>query len=320
MRGWRSRLAFLISCVLFAGVGGFVAGRSRQEPPPPLPRAAVAATGARARASSDQQEFVAVVVARQDTLLTAKHDGRLLRVAVAPGQRVVTGQVLAQMDRRTLEAELAAKQAEVAAAEAQLAGAKSGLSAAGKAARRARRLRDVMSATERERSEYERAAAGASVREKSAAVDQLRADLERMRVGAEEAELTAPHEGVVANVYVHPEQWLASGAEVARIVGDERAVRFAVPVELRATVAAGQAAQFIAEDGGTRLDLEVLEVARDVDAASRLVFVEARLIDLDAASAADLWPGAQGVVIRRANGGGERGVAEARHQLGREGG
>jgi RND family efflux transporter MFP subunit len=301
MQGWRARLVFVVTCVLFAGAGGFVAGRSRQEAPAPVPASAVAATGARAAApASAGEEFVAVVVARQDTLLTAKHEGRLLRVAVASGQRVVAGQVLAEMDRRTLAAELAAKQAEVAAAEAQLAGARSGLAAAGKAAQRARRLRDVMSATERERWQYERAAAGASVREKSAAVQELRADLERMQVGAEEAELAAPHDGVVANVYVHPDQWLASGAEVARIVGDERAVRFAVPVELRAAIAPGDAAQFIADDGRTRLDLEVLEVARDVDAASRLVFVEARLVDAAAASAADLLPGAQGVVIRRA--------------------
>ncbi len=299
MRSWRARLLLLVTCVMLAGVGGFVAGRSRQEAPAPLPPAAVAATGARATspAGAAGQEFVAVVVARQDTVVTAKHDGRLLRFVVASGQRVAAGQVLAEMDRRALEAEVAAKQAEVAAAEAQVAGARSALAAAGKAARRARRLKDVMSATERERSEYERSAAAAAVREKQAAVDQLRADLARMRVGAEEAELAAPHDGVVANLYVHPGQWLETGTEVARIVGAERAVRFAVPVELRAAVVPGEPVEFIGDDHATRLDLEVLEVARDVDAASRLVFVEARLVD--AAGAADLLPGAQGVVVRR---------------------
>jgi RND family efflux transporter MFP subunit len=287
------------ACLASAVAGGFLVGRSSSERPAAAWSAMHApAPTVRPLDQSPQlghEPSLAVVVADEDTLIVAKHEARLLRLGVKPGDRVRAGQPVAEMDRRGLQAGVRAQAAKHRAAQAQVQRARTDLRAAKAVLRRANKLAEVTSAAERERARFERDTAASALREKTSESQALAAELELMRLGLEDAELAAPHDGVVTSTYVRPGQWLNRGVSLLRVVGRGRRVRFAIPAEPRATVAVGEHMEFVPRDGEPPLAITVAQIARDVDAASGMVFVEARFAS-DSGALEDLRPGAQGFV------------------------
>lgn len=113
-------LAAILVTVLVFGVSALRAeARSVASLPPPMP---VSALVADYRADARIDEFYpGIVSARRQSALGFERGGRIDAIAVDVGDRVEAGQVLAQLDMRALDAQIAAADAQTAEAAAQTA-------------------------------------------------------------------------------------------------------------------------------------------------------------------------------------------------------
>lgn len=92
-----------------------------QQGPPALP---VNVTKATLETVNDLSEYLGALEATEQTILRPQIQGRIVSVAVQPGQTVTVGQPMFVLDSEQVEADVAAAQAEVARQQAQLRDAK----------------------------------------------------------------------------------------------------------------------------------------------------------------------------------------------------
>jgi membrane fusion protein (multidrug efflux system)/multidrug efflux system membrane fusion protein len=108
-------------------------------------------------------------------------------------------------------------------------------------------------------------------------VQKLRDDLGRCKV-------SAPFPGRIGRIYRTEGSRVAAGEPIARLVADgELWVRFAVPPKYAGWARPGKYAEVMFEENGRKVTARVEYVAPEVDAASGMIFMEARLdrADLD---------------------------------------
>ena len=118
----------IVAIVLLAGGGGFLgwqwwqsrrgASTEQASGPPPTP---VQLDTVETSSVEDSTEFVGTLEAQQTATLRAEANGELVEVYVRPGDEVGQGEVLAQLDPRSVEADIAQARADVRRAEAELA-------------------------------------------------------------------------------------------------------------------------------------------------------------------------------------------------------
>lgn len=116
-------IVLLTAAVLAAGVFGISTLRAEatgvQSAPAPLPVSAIEVLYA-SNATIDEQ-FPGLVSARRESALGFERGGRIDRLSVDVGDRVESGQELARLDLRVLNAQIAAADAQTAEAAAQTA-------------------------------------------------------------------------------------------------------------------------------------------------------------------------------------------------------
>jgi RND family efflux transporter MFP subunit len=150
----------------------------------------------------------------------ARISGRLQRLAANIGDRVMPGQVLAELEKVDLEAAHAQKRAEVAAAEARIAEARARLKLAKIELQRAQALR-AGSFT----SEHELDAAATAVEVAAAALGLNERQLEAARASRQEAEarlayatITAPLGGTIGSVSTQEGETVSAGLSAPTFV------------------------------------------------------------------------------------------------------
>jgi len=224
------------------------------------------------------EEFLGVVLARQSVDVSAKLDGRIEQVHVQLGQRVPRNGVIATLDVRSIQQELAMAEAALEAAEAEHERAALELADARERLERSRNLGDLVARETLANSQYQEKIAAARVESARAQIAERRARAEQLRETIADATLRAPFEGVVAARYLDPGTVVTPGTPVISLIsaGDLR-LRFAVPEKRAADLAAGQRVSVRLETVPVQLQGTVEHVAPEVDAAARMVFVEARL-------------------------------------------
>lgn len=209
----------------------------------------------------------------RDVKLGALVPGRLARVAVAEGDRVKQGQVLAEIETGPATDELS--QAEATQAEADAA-------ARAVEARKERTdalvKKGVAAQQEAEQAAAELASARASLDRAKSAVAQARRKLSR-------SALAAPFDGVVVAVLVRAGEAVdGNGQPVLEVAApDPLELRCAVPPRDAARLRAGMAAQVTVESLGLTRPAEVHAVAPAADAQSGNVAVRLRLANADGA-------------------------------------
>jgi RND family efflux transporter MFP subunit len=234
-------------------------------------------------AAPSDEGFLGVVVAGHTADLGAQIGGSVVRVFVREGARVQAGEALvyidpvtANSDARMAEAELAQQMSVVARAEAEHAQA-SDLLARLIAAGSGIPEQTVVTARARE------AGSRAALDEALAGIDVGKARIHREQARIRKHTITAPFSGTVVMLGVDPGDVVSAGQLVARVISEEHDVRFAVPPSARslaqvgAVVAvrlSGRAGQDV---GGLAASGVVTELLPEVDAASGLLFVRARL-------------------------------------------
>lgn len=211
-------------------------------------------------------EYAAEVRARVESRLGFRVAGKITRRAVEVGQRVATGQLLAQLDARDYQ--LAAD-----AARAQLAAATTQRDLAAADLKRFQGLREqgFVSAAEIERR-------SAQLKAAQATLDQARAQSSAQGNQAGYTQLLADAPGVVTAVEAEVGQVVAAGTPVVRIAQDgPRDAVFAVPEDRVAAIRPGQPVGVRAWADGAQWRGTVREVAASADPVTRTFAVKVAL-------------------------------------------
>lgn len=277
----RRLLTALCLCTVVTGLGcGQDEIRPLPEPSPPEATAAGSETSPLSSPAADREQegWIGVVVAKEAVDVAAEVPGRLLSVAVRPGDRVEPGELLARLDTRQLSQDLAMAEASLDAVQAEVRRTQSQLQEA--TTRHERRAaapdsfsREELAATEMEKDTAEAAAAAAQAREREQA-----ARVRQLRESLAKTDVRAPFEGTVALRYLDPGATVAPGTPIVRLItSDELLVRFAAPPEEASKLAVGDPVEILLEPTGDRVLGQVAQVAPEIDRASQMIFVEARL-------------------------------------------
>ncbi len=237
---------------------------------------------AKVRVGEKEKGYLGVIIPSEAADIVARGEGRVEEMKIRLGDSVSPNQVLARLDDRALRDLLAISQATLQAVRADEGKAQYELAEAqDRKVRWEQTSRDsdmVISVDELARVTYaEKYAAQRLKAAQAASAEKLAvvSDLERK---LSEMVIRAPFGGRVAARYVDPGATVTPGSRVVRLVGSEGLwVRFAVPEAESAAVALGMTVEAQDENGAAPLRGVVEKIAPEVDAAARMIFVEARL-------------------------------------------
>jgi membrane fusion protein, multidrug efflux system len=265
--------------VLAASV--MVAACSKPEPPQEPVRSVKVLTVGMGDLQSGY-EFAGEVRPRVESRLGFRVAGKILRRQAELGQRVKTGQVLAQLDARDLQ--LAA---EAARAQVDAAATNRDLAAADYKRYAALKDQNFISGAELERRET-------TLKASQAQLDQAKAQLAAQGNQAGYANLVADTSGVITAVESEPGQVVTAGMPVVRIAQDgPRDVVFSVPEDKVAAIKPGSDVTVRVWADSTSLAGKVREIAASADPVTRTYPVK---VSLDPAATPPLgatvyvWP------------------------------
>lgn len=192
-------------------------GASEKKMAPVAVRTAIAAR----RDISETLLFTGELESPLSVEVVSKAQGRIEKLDVAEGSEVRRGQVIAEIDRRELQARKALAEAQVRQAEVTAADR----------ARERRRIEALFG--ENVATEQARDAIVTAHETALAALAQAQAQLDLARVNLDETTLTAPMDGVVAARQADPGAMAGPGTPVARIVQmDPLRLTLAIPARL----------------------------------------------------------------------------------------
>jgi RND family efflux transporter MFP subunit len=302
-------LAFICGGGLAAASPAPAARAPSGEVPLPVP-----ATDTGAPRTGAPTSFLGVVIPHDSVDLSSKFEGRLDHLEVDIGDRVQQGAVLARLDVRPLEQELAA-------ARANLQGSRAEEQAAGLLLAEAREKKGryftprsielgVYSQEELAKIRYEESTALARLEAARARTREQQARVVDLEQNVSEAVLVAPFDGVVATRPVSPGARIAAGQPILRLLGTGgRKIRFAVPEDQARQLESGAPLRLSIDQPGITLAGRVESIAPEVDAAARMVFAVAVFNEpppdtVSTGMVAHVQQGpAQGSVVQRESGG-----------------
>ena len=215
----------------------------------PAPKAVPDSSRAPIADAPDLKSFTTTgpLVAEQQADVAAERNGRVVSISVRIGDRVKKGQLLAELDDRSLKAACDSQKARRASAQAQLREWESEQMTAESDLRRADAMREakIISDENWEHAKYrvdETIAEVARFREEAAGAD---ADLNSANLQLEQSRIVAPFAGVVGRSTVRPAQEVKPGDVLFWITAE-------APLQVMFTVPETSMADF---KGGKPLDL-----------------------------------------------------------------
>lgn len=222
--------------------------------------------------------WVGVVVTRDAVDVSTEVTGRIESVFVRVGDRVRQGDRLARLDTRNLAQDLAMAEASLRAARAEVNRSRSQQEEARTRYERRADLPDTFSREEIQASRMEMETARATLEAAEARASEQEVRVEQLESALGRAEIRAPFAGTVALRYLDAGATVLAGAPVVRLItSEELLVRFAVPPETAEEITMGQRVEVTVEDAGLVTPAVIHHIAPEIDTASQMVFVEARL-------------------------------------------
>jgi RND family efflux transporter MFP subunit len=220
--------------------------------------------------------LVGVVAATRALDLLPQVDGRVEELKVHLGERVEAGQLVAQLDTRTLALELTARQAQTQAAEAEHLRCVLLLRQARRLVEREQRISDFAAAEELEKARHAVSLAQADVALARARLDSARVEVALAKENLERARVRAPFGGVVSEEYLQAGMMAGRTTPLVRLVGDERLLRFAIPEAWVGLIRPGHEVRV--RVGGMLGFRGIVErVSPELDTTSRQLKAEARM-------------------------------------------
>ena len=260
---------------------------------PPLPPLREVPPGPAGHERADAG-FIGLVLARHSVDLAPRYQGRLSAVHVRLGDRVPENGPIATLDTRTMSFELAIAAADLKAAEIEQEKTAIERSEAGERLDRQKSLsaEGLVSGEGLATARYQEQVANLRTEASKALAREKRSRAGMFQQMAADAVIRAPFEGIVAARYVDPGANVTTQTPIVRLISaNDLFVRFAIPADSVAALKTGMPVSIRAGDEGGAVTGSIDKIAPEVDAASRLVVIEARL-DPAAASGAGLLSGA----------------------------
>lgn len=239
------------------------------QPAAPVNRAALTVTAASPR-NVEWPELLTAngsIAAWQDASVGTEIGGlRLVEVAVNVGDRVRRGQVLARMQRDTVEAELAQARANLTEAEASLTEARAN-------ADRARKIENSGAFSAQQVDRYLTGEATAAAR-----VEVMKAALKAATLRQAQTEIRAPDDGTISARSATLGAVLQAGEELFRLIRQDRLEwRAEVPATALTRLHPGQQAQVFVAGSEAPIPARLRVIGPTVDAQTRNALVYADL-------------------------------------------
>ncbi|WP_404369589.1 efflux RND transporter periplasmic adaptor subunit [Corallococcus coralloides] len=223
-----------------------------------------------------REGWLGVIVAGGSVDVAARLEGTLERVDAQVGDTVRQGAVLARLDTRALQRELAVAQASLQAGEAEQHIAAIALT---ETRERLQRRSDpkqlalgALSEEELATARYQEQTAVARLRAAEAGVAERKARVAQIAQKLSDAAVVAPFDGQVAIRYLDTGAMVAPGRALFHLIRTgAQQVRFAVPEDQAAGLTRGTRLSVEVPSRGQVLEGRVENLAPEVDAASRMV-------------------------------------------------
>ncbi len=222
--------------------------------------------------------FLGVLVARSSVDIAPRFDGRVDAIHVRLGDVVHVGDLIANLDVPSLRYELRAAQATMELVKIDEERVAVELAQAEEQFARRKILTESALATGEElaMARYQEKFARARVNAARALLAEKSTRVAELRRKTADAEIRAPFEGVVALRYLDPGANATPSTPIVRIISaKDHIARFAVPEEHARTIRLGAVVKVRTPDAAIRGTIE--KIAPEIDAASRMVIVEAKL-------------------------------------------
>jgi RND family efflux transporter MFP subunit len=244
--------------------------------------------------------WLGVVTFHQAVDLCAKFDGRVVAVSVRAGDTVGAGAVLAALDIRSLQRDVAAAHAALRVAQGETRRAEGELDELRRTAqrRRAMQLEGVASAEDALGADFKLKDAVPVLDVARARVSERHARVEQLQLQLAEGTIRAPFEGTIAARYVDPGAHVPTGTPILRLVGGGPArVRFAIPEDRGSDVADGTRVLARVDGASEAFTATVRQIAPEVDPAGRVFVAEAE-VDADDDGTAAIGERSSGRIVR----------------------
>lgn len=288
LRGWKSAVAPLAAALTLAGALAVAGCNSDAKPAETSRPVLVIRPGGGAEAAVTA--YPGEIRAREESPLSFRVAGKLVRREVDVGAHVRKGDLLAVLDAGDLDAQARAAQAQLTAAAAELARARADQARFAKLASQQLVSRSTLDA--------QNAAATAAQGQVNAA----RANLDVARNQAAYTQLRAPRDGMIASRAVEAGQVVGAGQTVFTLAADGgREVAIALPESRIRDFSVGQPVVVeLWSAPGQRLTGVIREIAPAADPQARTYAARVNLVG-DAAKAVDLGQSARVYVQESGN-------------------
>ena len=260
--------------------------------PNPTPPPAVSAPAKVPSRSANTGDILSVLTVEHQVDITAQRDGLVMSVIEDEGSPVKAGEVLGQIDDRSLQMEIIKANSDLQVQDNNRKYKEAELKAKSAALRRQQQLRalGLSSDADLEAAEFEAKAAEYDLRGYEALVESGHAEMNRLKLEEDQTRIHAPFAGVVVRRYIREGQAIAKGDKCFRVSQlSPLQVQFQVPESSGRRPAAGAPVELsLVEDSSRPLTARVVKVSPTIDAASDSYDVVAQL---NSSNISDLRPG-----------------------------
>ncbi len=227
---------------------------------------------------TSEDGFLGVVVALQSVELSAKFDGTLERLDVHVGDRVKRGAPIARLDGRSIARDLAMSEASLRVAEAEHDRLVVELEDAADHRSRLQRISNLVAREQIVAAESQEKIAAARLRSAAADLSGKRERIDQLKETSRDVQIVSPFDGTIAARYVESGTTVSRSTPIVRIINPTSLViRFAVPEEQAASVTVGRSVTVHVPSVDLTADGVLESIVPEIDAALRMVVVEARL-------------------------------------------
>lgn len=272
MRSWL--LAVYAGCSILCG-GCDVNGPSTGRGSSPIARSTPA------NQATKDRSLVGVIVAAESVEITPLIAGTLREVIPREGDRVTAGDIVARMETASARELAASARAALAAADAATDQANVEVQHAKRKVEEERRAvaSGLSAAQTLQDAESGLQLAEAVLKRSQANRRAEAARAQAVQLALEQTELRTPITGIVERRYVDGGNRVAAGSPILRIANQHDAlVRFAAPPDTANDLPLGTELLVRVETLSAPVSAVVTQVAPTIDSASRMIFVEAKII------------------------------------------
>jgi RND family efflux transporter MFP subunit len=286
--------AAMVGAVTFAIAGCGGSSVESNNNPTPRPASSVPASPAptTAPALAKTNEILSVLTVEHQVDVAAQRDGVVTSITKDEGSSVKTGEILAQLDDRSLQMELIKANDDLQVEDNNRKYKEAELKAKSAAFHRQQQLRalGLSSDADLEAAEFQEKAAEYDLRGYEALVESGHAEIKRLELEVDQTRIHAPFSGVVVRRYVREGQAITKGDKCFRVSQlSPLQVQFQVPESSARRPADGAPVELsLVEEPARKLTAHIIKVSPTIDAASDSYDV---LAQLTGASISDLRPG-----------------------------